>query len=108
SERWPRVLRAAGLALGGAWQGDGRAAQAHSPPRFMVRYLAWLARQPYARAFFDALPVLGRDGTLHDIQVKSAAVGHVHAKTGTYGEDDALNRAVFVNPNGLAASPATH
>jgi D-alanyl-D-alanine carboxypeptidase/D-alanyl-D-alanine-endopeptidase (penicillin-binding protein 4) len=101
-ERMHTALADAGLDLGGASQGDGAGAQAHFTPRFMVRYLAWLSRQPYARAFFDALPVLGRDGTLHDIQVKSAAAGHVHAKTGTYGEDDALNKAVFVNGKGLA------
>jgi PBP4 family serine-type D-alanyl-D-alanine carboxypeptidase len=101
-DRMHKALADAGLDLGGASQGDGAGAQAHFTPRFMVRYLAWIARQPYAQSFFDALPVLGRDGTLHDIQVKSPAAGHVHAKTGTYGEDDALNRAVFVNGKGLA------
>lgn len=101
-DRMHQVLAGAGLDLGSAAQGDGAGGQAHFTPTFMTRYLAWIAKQPYARAFFDALPVLGKDGTLHDIQRESPAAGHVRAKTGTYGEDDALNRALFVNGKGLA------
>jgi PBP4 family serine-type D-alanyl-D-alanine carboxypeptidase len=101
-DRMRAVLGGAGLDLGGVSQGDGAGAQAHFTPSFMVRYLAWIARQPWAPRFFDALPVLGRDGTLHNVQVASPAAGHVHAKTGTYTEDDPLNRAVFVDGKGLA------
>jgi PBP4 family serine-type D-alanyl-D-alanine carboxypeptidase len=101
-DRMRTALSEAGLDLSGAAQGDGAGARAHFTPAFMVRYLAWIAKQPFARSFFEALPVLGRDGTLHDIQVGSRAAGHVHAKTGTYLEEDLLNRALFVNGKGLA------
>ena len=101
-DRMRELFTSARLDLRGAAQGDGAGATAHFTPRFMVSYLAWAARQPFAKALFDALPVLGRDGTLHNIQVDAPAAGHVHAKTGTYGEDDPLNRAQFVNGKGLA------
>jgi PBP4 family serine-type D-alanyl-D-alanine carboxypeptidase len=101
-DRMREALGAAAVDLGSASQGDGAGGQAHFTPAFMARYLAWLSKQPYARPFFDALPTLGKDGTLHNVQKGSSAAGHVHAKTGTYLEDDALNRAQFVNGKGLA------
>ena len=52
--------------------------------------------------FHVALPVLGRDGTLWDIQPESPAAGHVFAKTGTYVLRDPLNRQVFLTAKGLA------
>ena len=36
------------------------------------------------------------------IQVNSPAAGHVHAKTGTYGLYDALNKKLMVTGKGLA------
>ena len=38
--------------------GEGGVGSAFSPD-FMVRYLAYMSRQPYGRLFFDSLPVLG-------------------------------------------------
>jgi D-alanyl-D-alanine carboxypeptidase len=58
--------------------------------------------QPTAKIFHDALPILGRDGTLWNVQVKSAAAGHVFAKTGTYTVEDLLHGGVIVNGKGLA------
>ncbi|MGP3937183.1 D-alanyl-D-alanine carboxypeptidase/D-alanyl-D-alanine endopeptidase [Nonomuraea sp. KM88] len=52
-------------------------------PRYFVEFLAYMARQPHFRHYRDALPILGRDGTLKDVQPDSPAAGHVHAKTGT-------------------------
>jgi D-alanyl-D-alanine carboxypeptidase/D-alanyl-D-alanine-endopeptidase (penicillin-binding protein 4) len=46
--------------------------------------------------------VLGRDGTLADIQTGSPAAGHVTAKTGTYSVGDPLNRRLLVTGKGLA------
>ena len=45
--------------------------------------------------FRNALPVLGTDGTLWNIQTSSPAAGHVFAKTGTFAVDDPLNRRLF-------------
>lgn len=100
-------LTRAGLDLDGAAQGDGAGARAHFSPAFMTRYLEVVASRPWAAAFRDALPVLGRDGTLAEIQVGSPAAGHVQAKTGTYGIYDPLNGRGFITGKGLAGYMTT-
>jgi PBP4 family serine-type D-alanyl-D-alanine carboxypeptidase len=102
-------LEEAGLDLEGAAQGDGAGARAHFSPEFMTRYLALVASKPWAAGFRAALPVLGRDGTLVEVQVESAAAaaGQVHAKTGTYGVYDPLHRRLFITGKGLAGYMTT-
>lgn len=95
-------LQGAGLDLDGAMQGDGAGGDAFFSPRFMSRYLAFVSTRPWAEAFHDALPVLGRDGTLATIQVGSPGAGKVFAKTGTYSRYDPLNRRTLVTGKGLA------
>ncbi len=97
-------LQKAGLDLSGASQADGAggALSAFFTPDFMVHYLAFMAKQPNFSIFYNALPVLGRDGTLWNIQTNSPAAGQVHAKTGTFGAYDALNKDVMVTGKGLA------
>ena len=95
-------LTRAGLDVGSASQSDGAGASAHYTPDFIVAYLAYMAKQKSYPAFFAALPVLGRDGTLAKIQVESAAAGQVHGKTGTFGDSDLLNRGQMVTAKGLA------
>jgi hypothetical protein len=51
----------------------------------MLRY--WL-RQPDFDAFRACLPILGEDGSLTDVAVRSPARGLVYAKTGTLVGDD--------------------
>jgi D-alanyl-D-alanine carboxypeptidase/D-alanyl-D-alanine-endopeptidase (penicillin-binding protein 4) len=80
--------------------GEGGIGSAFSPD-FMVRYLAYMSRQPYGRQFFDSLPVLGRDGTLSQMLQDSPAAGHVHAKTGSYVVANALDSGVMVMGKGL-------
>jgi D-alanyl-D-alanine carboxypeptidase/D-alanyl-D-alanine-endopeptidase (penicillin-binding protein 4) len=67
----------------------------------MVRYLAYMQRQPYGALFFDALPVLGRDGTLTEMAQDSPAAGHVHAKTGSYVVANNLTGGVMLMAKGL-------
>ena len=95
-------LEGAGLDLSGARQGDGAGGDAHFTPSFMVSFLEHMAEQESFPVFHVALPVLGRDGTLVDIQTDSPAAGHVHAKTGTYVLEDPLNRGAFLTAKGLA------
>jgi D-alanyl-D-alanine carboxypeptidase/D-alanyl-D-alanine-endopeptidase (penicillin-binding protein 4) len=90
------------LDLTGAQQTDGAGGDARFSPAFMVRYLAFMARAKDYPAFARALPILGRDGTLWNIQTESAAAGHVIAKTGTLATYDALNRRMLVTAKGLA------
>jgi D-alanyl-D-alanine carboxypeptidase/D-alanyl-D-alanine-endopeptidase (penicillin-binding protein 4) len=80
--------------------GEGGIGSAFSPD-FMVRYLDYMSRQPYARLFFDSLPVLGRDGTLAETMKDSPAAGHVHAKTGSYVVANPLNKGVMLLGKGL-------
>lgn len=95
-------LAGAGLDLGGAQQSDGAGGDAAFSPAFMVHYLAYQAKQPYFEVLRRALPILGQDGTLFNIQTGSPAAGHVFAKTGTLGRYDALNRRLLLSAKGLA------
>jgi dihydroorotase/N-acyl-D-amino-acid deacylase len=67
----------------------------------MIHYLLFMSQQKDFADFYRALPVMGRDGTLFKIQVNNPAAGHVHAKTGTYGVYDALNKNLMVTGKGL-------
>jgi D-alanyl-D-alanine carboxypeptidase/D-alanyl-D-alanine-endopeptidase (penicillin-binding protein 4) len=100
-------LQKAGLDLSGAQQSDGAGTNAHVTPAFMVSYLQMMSKRPDFQPFYDALPILGKDGTLSDIQVASAAAGHVHAKTGTTFVEDPLNRGILVTGKGLAGYMTT-
>ena len=92
----------AGLDVGGAAQADGAGAHGHFTPDFMVSYLGFIAKQKFYQTYFDALPILGKDGTLWEIQTASPAAGNVHAKTGTFGEGDRLNQSELVTAKALA------
>jgi D-alanyl-D-alanine carboxypeptidase len=68
----------------------------------VVSYLAYMSSQKDSATFRNALPILGRDGTLWNIQPSSPAASHVFAKTGTFAVDDPLNRRLLVTGKGLA------
>ncbi len=99
-------LQRAGLNLHGASQQDGLGGFAYFTPDFMVHYLAFVSSQPWYPALQRALPILGVDGTLFNIQNQSPAVGKVFAKTGTWGTDDLLNDGELVT-KGLAGFTTT-
>jgi len=97
-------LEQARLDLSGASQGDGAGgdwADLFSPD-FMCHYLAYWKSRPDYDAFFRALPILGKDGTLARIQKENPGAGHVFAKTGTFGSEDKLNARTMLNGKGLA------
>jgi PBP4 family serine-type D-alanyl-D-alanine carboxypeptidase len=96
------LLQRAGLDLTGAQQADGAGGDAHFTPAFMVSFLAWMSQQKDSATFRAALPILGRDGTLWNIQPSSPAAGHVFAKTGTFAVYDPLNRRLLITGKGLA------
>lgn len=97
-----RFLVKAGLDEKAASQEDGAGGSANFTPAFMTRYLAYWAAQKEAQIFHDALPILGKDGTLFQIQVDSPAAGHVFAKTGTYARLDLLHDGLMVDSKALA------
>ena len=100
-------LKSLGLDLSGAQQADGAGGDAHFTPSFMVNYLTAMQKRPDGATFSRALPILGRDGTLVDIQPESPAAGHVLAKTGTFAVGDPLNRRMLVTAKGLAGYMTT-
>lgn len=102
-------LEKGGLELAGASQGDGAggARSAYFTPDFMVHYLAFMSKQKDFAIFEEALPILGRDGTLAKIGVDSPAAGHIFAKTGTYGSYNALNKTLMLDGKGLAGYMTT-
>ncbi len=101
-QREGEMLKKAGLDITGAVQNDGAGGAALFAPDFMVHFLLHLTRQPFFADFLKSLPVLGRDGTLFDIQTGSPAAGHVFAKTGTFSSGNALNGGGVVDGKGLA------
>jgi dihydroorotase/N-acyl-D-amino-acid deacylase len=102
-------LTKAGLDLAAASQGDGAggAQSAYFTPDFVVQYLTYWSKRPDYKIFYDALPILGRDGTLWNIQPDSPAVGSVHAKTGTFSAPNALTKTTMVTGKGLAGYMTT-
>src|SRR5437016_9610489 len=95
-------LQNAKLDLSAASQTDGAGGNALFTPDVVVRYLTFMSGQKDFDDFHGGLPILGRDGTLWEIQVNSPAAGHVQAKTGTYDVYDALNKNILVTGKGLA------
>jgi PBP4 family serine-type D-alanyl-D-alanine carboxypeptidase len=101
-----RYLVGAGVDPDSAAIADGEGT-AYLTPHFVVSYLAYMWKQPNFPIFERALPILGVDGTLWNIQSRSPAAGHVHAKTGTDEQADLLNRHVLVYAKGLAGYVTT-
>ena len=97
-------LQSAGLDLSGASQNDGAGGDPgdYFSPDLISHYLAYWAKRPEAQLFFDALPILGKDGTLSDIGVNSSAAGKIHAKTGTLRSPDRLDGVTWLRGKGLA------
>lgn len=96
------LLEKAGLDLSAISQSDGAGGAAYFTPDFMAHFLAYMSGLPYFEGYYRALPILGKDGTLWDIQVNSPAAGHVHAKTGTYASYNAVDKNLMIDGKGLA------
>jgi PBP4 family serine-type D-alanyl-D-alanine carboxypeptidase len=91
----------------GWFQGDACGAYGHFSPDFMSRLLVHVAASPIYQPLLHGLPIMGRDGTLWDIQCGSPAAGHVTAKTGTYIFEDPLRQRVLYVAKGLAGYVTT-
>jgi D-alanyl-D-alanine carboxypeptidase/D-alanyl-D-alanine-endopeptidase (penicillin-binding protein 4) len=77
-------------------------------PLAAVKLLQGVAKRPEADAYFDALPVLGVDGTLAEaIPADSPAKGKVRAKTGTLVYYDVLNERMLLRSKALAGTLQT-
>jgi serine-type D-Ala-D-Ala carboxypeptidase/endopeptidase (penicillin-binding protein 4) len=76
-----KLFQKAGLVPAGGNSG-GDFGEKYSPD-FFIRFLTYMSQQPYFRKYLGALPIMGKDGSLAQVQVNSPAAGHVYAKTGT-------------------------
>jgi D-alanyl-D-alanine carboxypeptidase/D-alanyl-D-alanine-endopeptidase (penicillin-binding protein 4) len=95
-------LQRMNLNLSAAAQSDGAGGNSRFTPDFMVKFLAFMTKQKEFRSFHDALPILGRDGTLADTLRDSPAAGRLRAKTGTHVGGDLLNEQIVIDGKGLA------
>jgi len=91
-----------GLDVSAAAQSDGAGGNSLFTPHFMTQFLLMMARQKDFADFRSSLPILGRDGTLWNIQSNSPAAGRVFAKTGTHVLYNALGNGLVINGKGLA------
>lgn len=83
----------------GAGGGDGDRVS----PRSTVALLIEMRKRRDWAAFYDALPILGVDGTLHDVVAKdSPARGKVRGKTGTYTDSNLLQDRNHLRAKSLA------
>ncbi|MDT9600024.1 D-alanyl-D-alanine carboxypeptidase/D-alanyl-D-alanine endopeptidase [Sphingosinicella rhizophila] len=95
------VFEKAGMELDAAMQVDGSGAGSRYSPDATVRFLQYMAKQPYFRAWLTAQPIMGKDGTLAKIQKDSVAAGHVYAKTGTEISPNLVNGRLMLMGKGL-------
>jgi serine-type D-Ala-D-Ala carboxypeptidase/endopeptidase (penicillin-binding protein 4) len=64
------------------FDGAGSDDQGRTTPAALATLLRRIAKTSYGRTVFNALPILGRDGTLANVLSKSPAAGHAQVKTG--------------------------
>lgn len=83
--------------------GEGGVMADHFSPAAAVGLLSLMSQHRDFKAYHDALPILGVDGTLaHTVGPKSPARGKVRAKTGTSLRGDEASNRVFLAARGLA------
>ena len=72
-------------------------------PRATVDLLLAMLARPSFQAYYAAMPILGRDGTLaKSVEANSPARGHVRAKTGTYYVENELTGRTILTSKALA------
>ena len=64
------------------FDGAGSDDRDRTTPAALTTFLRGVVTTPYGNTLFRSLPVLGRDGTLADVESKSPAAGRAQVKTG--------------------------
>ncbi len=71
--------------------GSGLSRHDYISPETIIHVLDAMRRGPEFRAFYDALPIGGVDGTIRNRMRGTPAAGNVHAKTGTLDKARSLS-----------------
>lgn len=83
--------------------GAGGSPADFTTPRATVQLLVAMKRRPDFSAYFDALPILGVDGTLSDaVGADNPARGAARGKTGTYFQANLLSGGFLLTSKALA------
>jgi D-alanyl-D-alanine carboxypeptidase/D-alanyl-D-alanine-endopeptidase (penicillin-binding protein 4) len=87
------MLARAGVSRAGFDFSDGSGMSTYNrlAPRAVVRFLRWIAAQPWGSAWRATLPVAGVDGTLRNRFKGTVLNGRLTAKTGTLNATNALS-----------------
>jgi D-alanyl-D-alanine carboxypeptidase/D-alanyl-D-alanine-endopeptidase (penicillin-binding protein 4) len=64
------------------FDGAGSDDRGRSSPAALATFYQAVPQTPYGQTLFDALPVLGRSGTMADVLPNSPVAGHAQVKTG--------------------------
>ena len=96
-------LEKAGLDVAGTSQstGAGGGEADFFSPSFMVHYLAFMKKQKYFEFFKNALPIMGRDGSLWNAPREKTKGASVWGKTGDSLTFDSLNQKLVFTGKGL-------
>lgn len=126
SEEWAaaalhKLFEKAGIPRAGFDFSDGSGMSTYNrvSPRAAVALLRWIDTQPWGPAWYNSLPIAGKDGTLRRRFIGTPLEGNLTAKTGTLNATNALSGtfttasgrrftfAFFANdvPNGASALP---
>lgn len=81
--------------------GAGSDDQGRTTAAAMAEFLRHAAHTSYGPTLFDALPVLGRNGTLANVLPKSPVAGHAQVKTGNRAVGSTTNQLMLLG-NSLA------
>ena len=97
-----KVLSAAGLDTKQASLVDGSGLPGNFvTARSVTKLMQIFSARPDAQRWQEAMPIMGVDGSVADVQKNSPAAGKVFAKTGTLGAADLLNQRFRIETKAL-------
>jgi D-alanyl-D-alanine carboxypeptidase/D-alanyl-D-alanine-endopeptidase (penicillin-binding protein 4) len=84
------------------FDGAGSNDQNRASPRALATLYKNATDEPYAQTLFDSLPILGKDGSLANVQPDSPAAGKAQLKTGNRAAGPPTTGQGIVLGNSLA------
>ncbi len=88
------------------FDGAGSNDQDRTTPAALTTFLRRVVKTSYGKTLFRSLPILGRDGTLANVESKSPAAGHAQVKTGNRVVGTAAGQIIVLG-NSLAGYAQT-